>query len=140
MNVQPYLLFNGHCEEAINYYQTHLDAQVLMMMRFSDSPEPECCPPGRENLVMHATLQIGASIVMMSDGQEDAALNYDGFSLSLSMTDMAEAEARFNALSQAGEVICPLAETFWSPGFGMVKDPYGITWMINVEAPEQSAE
>jgi PhnB protein len=134
--VQPYLFFEGRCEEAIEFYRKALGAEVNMLMRFKDSPEPPqpgMHPPGSENKVMHANLCIGGSGVMASDGRCTGKPDFKGFSLSLGLPTEAEAERRFAALADGGEVQMPLAKTFFSERFGMVTDRFGVLWMIIVE-------
>jgi PhnB protein len=141
MPVEPYLFFNGRCEEAIQFYKKALGAEVLMQMRFSESPEPpseDCLPPGSENKVMHACLRIGDTNVMASDGMAKGEPNFDGFSLSLTARDEAEAERLFAALGDGGEVQQPLTKTFFAPHFGMVTDRFGVSWMVIV--PEQALQ
>jgi PhnB protein len=136
MQVQPYLFFDGLCEEAIEFYRTTLGAQVTMLMRFKDSPEPPqpgMVPPGSENKVMHASLRIGDSVVMASDGRCQGRPSFQNFSLSLNPPDAAQASRLFAALSDGGKVQMPLSKTFWSQCFGMVTDRFGVSWMINVE-------
>jgi PhnB protein len=132
MNIEPYLFFNGRCEEAIEFYKRALDAQVVNLMRFSDSPEPTQMPlpPGSENKVMHAMLRIGESNVMMSDGECKGGARFDGFGLAVNARDAAEAERRFNALADGGQVTMPLSKTFFSPSFGMLRDRFGVNWMV----------
>ncbi|HEY7218665.1 MAG TPA: VOC family protein [Candidatus Binatia bacterium] len=135
MQVQPYLLFNGHCEEAIEFYKKALGAEVLMMMRFKESPEPHApgmLPPGSENKVMHACIRIGDTSVMASDGRCTGQTNFQGFSLSLTASNEAEASQKFATLAEGGQVQMPLGKTFWSPSFGMVADRFGVSWMIIV--------
>ncbi|MCW3480310.1 VOC family protein [Neisseriaceae bacterium JH1-16] len=137
MQVQPYLFFAGRCDEAIAFYQQALGAKVEMLMRFKDSPEPPPpgqLPPGFEDKVMHASLRIGDSIVMASDGSTPGEERFQGVSLSLSPATLAEAEQRFTALADGGEVRMQLTPTFFSPGFGMVSDRFGLTWMVMVAA------
>lgn len=132
--IQPYLMFGGRCEEALEFYRTALGAQIDMLMRYKDSPEappPGMLPPGFENKVMHAGFRIGGNVLMASDGCEQGQ-EFKGFSLSISVTDAAEAERYFTALSDGGTVQMLLAKTFWSPCFGMLTDRFGISWMINV--------
>jgi PhnB protein len=136
MKVEPYLFFNGRCEEAIDFYKRVLDAEVVMLMRFKDSPEPPqagMVPPGNEDKIMHATLRIGDTNVMMSDGGCNGPAKFDGFGLSVSVRDAAEAERRFAALGEGGAIAMPLAKTFFSPSFGMLKDRFGVHWMIIAE-------
>jgi PhnB protein len=135
MQVQPYLMFDGRCEEAIEFYKKALGAELTMLMRFKDSPDappPGAVPPGSDNKVMHATLRIGDSIVMASDGNCAGQTAFAGFSLSVMVNDTAEAQRVFNALAESGKVLMPLGKTFWSPGFGMLTDRFGVGWMVNV--------
>jgi PhnB protein len=135
MQIESYLFFNGRCEEAIEFYQRALGAEVLMLMRNKESPEPPppgTMPPGSEDKVMHATLRIGTSNLMLSDGYCDGKPAFTCFSLSLDAADEAEAERLFAALSDGGTVQMPLAKTFWSPKFGMVADRFGVGWMVSV--------
>ncbi len=132
MQLQAYLCYNGRCEEAIGFYREALGAEVEMLSHFKDMPESETCPHGAEDKVMHATLQIGESILMVSDGCGDDGPSFEGFSLSLTPADEKEATRLFDALADGGEVQMPLAKTFWSPCFGMLKDRFGVSWMVNV--------
>ncbi len=139
IQIEPYLFFNGRCEEAIQFYQQVLGAEVQMMLRNRESPvpqgadTPEDCrlPPGTEDKVMHATLRIGQTNVMMSDGLCDGKPVFEGFRLSFSVADAAAADRLFNALGAGGSVQMPLAKTFWSPCFGMLTDRFGVGWMIS---------
>jgi PhnB protein len=134
--VQPYLFFGGRCEEALSFYQSALGAEIDVVMRHKDNPAPPppgMVRPGFENKVMHSSFRIGGTEIMASDGCGEAA-NVGGFSLSLSVPTEADAERAFAALSQGGEVSMPLGKTFFSPRFGMVKDRFGIGWMVIVPA------
>ena len=130
MQLHAYLCFNGRCDEAIAFYCEAVGAEVVMKSYFKDMPDSEACPSGAEDKVMHATLKIGESILMVSDGCGANGPNFADFSLSLSLTDEGEATRLFEALGAGGEVQMPLAKTFWSPCFGMVKDRFGLSWMI----------
>jgi len=133
--VQSYLFFDGRCDEALEFYRRTLRAEVTMLMRFKDSPEPHqpgMVPPGSENKVMHASFRIGDSTVMASDGRCLGKPNFQGFSLSLSVPNDAEAERLFAALGDGGQVQMPMAKTFFSSRFGMVADRFGVPWMIIV--------
>jgi PhnB protein len=135
MRVQPYLFFDGRCEEAIEFYRRTLDAEVIMLMRFKDSPEPHApgmIPPGAEEKVMHTSLRIGDTIVMASDGRCAGRSSFQGFSLSLIVSNEAEADRLFAALDEGGQVQMPLTKTFFSPRFGMLADRFGVSWMIHV--------
>jgi len=135
MHVEPYLFFNGRCEEAIEFYKRALGAEVVMMMRNKEAPEkppPGMLPPGSDEKVMHATLRIGNDNIMLSDGRCDGKPVFTGFSLSLDAANAAEAQRLFSALADGGTVQMPLAKTFWSPSFGMVADRFGVGWMVSV--------
>ena len=133
MRVEPYLFFEGRCEEALEFYRTALGAEVTLLMHYSESPDPGMCSPGNEDKVMHANLRIGSTTIMASDGRCQGPPVFRGFSLSLAPADKAEAERLYTALLDGGQVVMPLAETFWSPLFGMVTDRFGVMWMINVQ-------
>jgi PhnB protein len=133
--VQPYLFFEGNCEAAIDFYTRHLGAKVEMLMRYKDSPEPcpeGMIPPGSENKVMHASFKIGETTIMASDGRCSGKPGFQGFSLSLSVPNEAEADRAFAALGDGGQVQMPLTKTFFSPRFGMVADRFGVSWMVIV--------
>ena len=133
-NITPYLFFAGRCEEAIDFYQKALDAQVDMIMRFNESPEPT--PPGMlqagfEKKVMHASFRVGEARVMASDGCDDKS-KFEGFRLALIVQTEVEAHKAFNALAEGGSIEMPLCKTFWSPCYGMVTDKFSIGWMVMV--------
>ncbi|HEV7803294.1 MAG TPA: VOC family protein [Burkholderiales bacterium] len=135
MKVQPYLFFDGRCEEALEFYRKTLGAEVTMLMRFKDSPvppQPGMCPPGSEDKVMHAAFRIGDTELMASDGHCLGKPSFQGFSLSLTAADAAEADRLFAAIVDGGQVQMPLSETFFSPRFGMAADRFGVAWMIIV--------
>ena len=133
MQVQPYLFFDGRCEEAVEFYRRTLGAEVEMMMRFKDSPEPPPnATPDNADKVMHTSFQIGETTVLASDGRCLGQPSFQGFALSLTVRDEAEAERLFGALAEGGQVQMPLAKTFFSPRFGMVADRFGVSWMVYV--------
>lgn len=135
MRVETYLFFNGRCEEAIEFYKKILGAEVTMLVRFKDSPEPPqpgMVPPGSENKIMHASFRIGDTTMMASDGHCTGQTNFQGFSESLTVANEAEADGKFAALAEGGQVQMPLTKTFWSPRFGMVTDRFGVGWMVSV--------
>ena len=137
MQVQPYLFFDGRCEEAIAFYRKALGAEVTMLMHYKDSPEPHepgMIPPGAENKVMHASFRVGETTVMASDGRCQGQPKFQGFALSLAASDEAEAERLFAALADGGQVQMPLSKTFFSSRFGMVADRFGVGWMVIVPA------
>ncbi len=132
--VQPYLFFGGRCEEAIEFYRTAIGAEVQMLMRYKESPDPPHpgLPDCFEEKVMHARFRIGETTVMASDGMCEGEANFDGFSLSVTVPDEAEAERVFAALGEGGLVTMPLEKTFWAPKFGMLQDRFGVGWMVSV--------
>jgi len=137
--VQPYLFFNGRCEEAIEFYRRALGAKVDMMMRFKDSPEPPppgAAPPGSGDKVMHAQFSVGKTVIMASDGRCTGQLSFEGFALSLTVENEAEANRAFAALAEGGKIEMPLARTFFSPRFGMLSDRFGVCWMVYVTPAE----
>jgi PhnB protein len=134
MLIQPYLFFDGRCEEALEFYKSKLGAKVEMLMRFKENPEPTANPPGSDDKVMHACMRIGDAAVMASDGRCTSRPSFQGFSLSLTAKDAAEARRLFAALGEGGQVQMPMAQTFFSPAFGMVADKFGVSWMVIVDA------
>ena len=134
MAIQPYLFFEGRCEEALEFYRKALGAEVVMLMRYKDCPEPAPkgarTPPGDK--VMHSSLRIGDAELMASDGFAHGKPSFQGFSLSLNARDDAEARRWFNALADGGDVRQPLIKTFFSSSFGMVADRFGVPWMVVV--------
>jgi PhnB protein len=135
VHVQPYLFFDGRCEEALEFYGMAVGAKAGMLMRFRDNPEPQPggMPPGTEAKIMHGTMLIGDAVIMVSDGRCGSKPKFEGFSLSLTAKTAAEADRLFAALSDGGQVQMPLTRTFFSDRFGMVADRFGVSWMILVE-------
>lgn len=131
MQVQPYLFFDGRCEEAIEFYKKAVGAEVEMMMRYQDSPDP--LPPGTHadvgNKIMHANLRIGEASLLMADDCMGHP-NFHGFSLAVIVDTPAEAEKKFAGLVAGGKVTKPLGKTFWSPSFGMLVDKFDVHWMV----------
>ena len=141
MLVQPYLFFEGRCEEALEFYKKAVGAEVTMLLRNKDNPESESVkmqlPPGTENKVMHCEFKIGETTLMGSDGfcRGGDAVKFQGFSLSIAVADAAAAQKVFAALSgDGGKVEMPLEKTFFSDAFGMVVDKFGISWLVNAPA------
>lgn len=135
MPVQPYLFFEGRTEEALQFYAQAVGAEVTMLMRYKESPDPAGCPSGEGvgEKVMHASVRIGDGLVMASDGRCSGQSNFQGFALSLPAKNPAEAEKFFNALADGGSVQMPLAKTFFAESFGMLVDRFGVMWMVMVE-------
>lgn len=137
MRVEPYLVFGGRCEEAIEFYRGALGAQVENLLRWKECPDakPGSIPPGVENKVMHASFRVGDTLIMATDGMSQgppAALQ--GFSLAITVPSDAEAKRRFDLLAESGHVQQPLTPTFFTSSFGMLTDRFGVSWMIVVEA------
>lgn len=133
MQVQPYLFFEGRCEEALMFYRDVLGAEITQLMRYSENPEPpppSMLPPGSENRIMHASLRIGDSTVLASDGNCSGANRFDGFSLTLTAANDAEAERLFAVLAEGGQIRMPMTTTFFASRFGMLADRYGLGWMV----------
>ncbi len=141
MQVTPYVHFNGRCEEVLKFYEKALGAKINYVYRYKDAPPNPSTgktgvDPDKAEWIMHANLQIGESQLMAADGPGSG--QHDGYALSLNPASAEEGQKLFDAL-QAGagsEVVMPYAQTFWALRFGMVKDPYGVTWMINVPDPD----
>ena len=135
--IPPYLFFGGRCEEALEFYRKALGAEVEMLMRFDESPEPPppgMVPAGFEKKIMHASFRVRGVPLMASDGC-DGKSKFDGFSLALTVPNEADARRAFDALADGGSVQMPLTKTFWSPCFGMLTDRFGLGWMVTVPAP-----
>jgi PhnB protein len=130
MDLTPYLFYDGHCDEAIEFYRSAIGAEVSSRMRYKDSPEPT--PPENAEKVMHASLRIGDSMLMLSDGHCTGEMKFDGFAITLTPNSEAEAERLFNGLVNGGKVLMPLTKTFFSLKFGMLSDRFGMMWMIYV--------
>ena len=137
MVVQPYLSFDGRCDEAVEFYRRAIGAQVEMIMRFKDSPDPEALkmvPPASHNKVMHAAFRIGDSLIMASDGGCQNAGKFEGINLSLSVKDPAEAARVYAALADGGQAQMALTKTFFSESFGTLVDRFGVSWMVIAES------
>ena len=137
MTIQPYLFFEGRADEAVAFYQKVFGAEVQMLMRYKDSPDPcpeGMIPPGSENKVMHMSMKIGDAVVMGSDGRCSGTPSFQGFSLSYAAKDATDADRVFAALCDGGTVQMPMGKTFFSPRFGMVADRFGVSWMVIVQA------
>jgi PhnB protein len=135
MQVQTYLYFNGRCEEAIEFYRNVLGAEVVFASKFGESPDPAMVPPGSDEKIMHATLKIGETTLMASDGTCDGQPRFAGFSLSVTPPTDAAAQGLFAALGEGGQVQMPLSPTFFASSFGMVADRFGVSWLVYVPKP-----
>jgi PhnB protein len=132
MKVQPYLFFDGRCEEALDFYKKAIGAKVGMVMRWKDSPDKSMCTATNADKVMHAQFDVGDTTVMASDGRNTGHPSFQGFALTIASPSEADADRLFNALAEGGAVQMPLGKTFFSPRFGMVADKFGVGWMILV--------
>jgi PhnB protein len=139
MRVEPYLYFNGRCEEAADFYRRAIGAEVTALTRFKDNPGAPA-PAGAEGKIMHANLRIGDTTVLASDGQCQGSTNFQGFSLSLTAANNSEAELQFAALSDGGRVQLPLTATPFASRFGMVADRFGVLWTIVAHERTASAK
>ncbi len=142
MTLEPYLFFNGRCEEAMNFYKEAIGATISFQMRMNEAPEPPppvAIPEGFENKIMHASLRVGEMNLMVTDGNSNMQPSFKGFALSLGVADAAEAKQKFDALAQGGKVTMALDKTFWSPCFGMLEDKFGVGWMVIVPSPDMPA-
>lgn len=133
MQVSPYLMFNGNCEEALKYYEQALGATIQFSSTFKGSPACDSVPAEWADKIMHASLKVGDTVVMASDAPPGTYQQPAGISVALGLNDAARGEQLFNALSDGGQVQMPYQATFWAAGFGMCVDRFGIPWMINVE-------
>ena len=135
--VQPYLFFDGKCEEALEFYKTAIGAKVDMLMRFKenpDKPDPSHMPPNSGDKVMHAAFKVGDTQILASDGHCAGKPSFQGFGLALNAKNDAEAEKLFAALGKGGQIQQPLVKTFFASKFGMVADRFGIMWLVIAEA------
>ena len=141
MYVEPYLFFDGRCEEALSFYREALGAETTFLLCFKDSPEPpaEGCGQGQPDKVMHAAFRVGDTLIMASDGRCEGRPSFQGFALTISVRDEAEAERVFAAMGDGGQVQMPLTKTFFSPRFGMLADRFGVSWMVIVAQDEPNA-
>lgn len=134
MHVQPYLFFDGRCEEALRYYERAIDARVVTLIRNRDSGAP--VDAATAHRINHAVLRVGDSVLMAADDDDAQPMPFRGFALSLRAKDAAEAKRRFDALADGGVVRIALAPTPWSAAYGMVTDRFGIGWMVSVVADD----
>jgi PhnB protein len=135
MQVNPYVFFEGRCEEALEFYKKAVGAEVAYLHRYKDSPDPlppGSVAPGWENKIMHATFTVGQSTLHASDSRGQGKASHQGFRLSLTVPTPAEADRCFLALADQGQVEMPLSKTFFSPRFGMLTDRFGVGWMVYV--------
>jgi PhnB protein len=131
IGVSPYIAFRGDCSEAIDFYKQAVDAELLYAQKYSESPMAEMAP---NDGIMHATLKIGGSHLMVCDDFHTEGLAPGGnISLAIGLDDVDKAHKIFDNLADGGKITMPLDKTFWAEAFGMVTDKYGVNWMINCE-------
>ena len=136
MQINPYLNFNGNCAEAFKFYEQALGGKITFMMTWGEMPgAADQFPPETHKRIMHASFQVGEQTIMGADAPPDKYQAPKGMNVSLHVKDKAEGERVFNALAANGNVTMPFSETFWSPGFGMCVDRFGVPWMVNTENP-----
>lgn len=137
LGVNPYIAFKGNCKEAIDFYKKALDAELLFSQTWGESPMSE---PGLEDKIMHATIKVGDSSIMMCDDPRSETPAASNISLAIGLNDTDTAKRLFNNLSDGGSVTMPLDKTFWAEAFGMLTDKFGINWMINCDTPQTETE
>jgi PhnB protein len=137
MQINPYLNFNGQCEEAFKFYERVLAGKITFTMTWGEMPGADQFPAESRNLIMHATLSVGDGVLMGADSPDGHYQQPKGMNVSLHLKDIAEGERIFNALAENGTLQMPFQKTFWSPGFGMCVDRFGIPWMVNCEGAAQ---
>ncbi|SAK59958.1 VOC family protein [Caballeronia ptereochthonis] len=139
MQLDTYLFFNGDCAAALDLYQAAFGAQVIALIRFRDAPDGGNVPPEWQDKVMHAVFRVGPNEIMASDGRDGQPHRAGtGFALSIVADDAQSGERVFNRLAEGGKVLTPWQSTFWTRGFGMLTDPFGVPWMINVAGESEA--
>jgi PhnB protein len=134
LGVSPYIAFTGNCREAIDFYKSALDAEVLFIQTVGESPMPDM---GSSQNIMHCTIKVGDSTIMMCDDpRPDAASGGGNISLAIGLNDPERARQVFANLARNGSVLMPLDKTYWAEAFGMVIDSFGVKWMVNCNAPK----
>ncbi len=135
LQLNPYLLFKGQCEEAFQFYAQVLGGKIEGTFTFGASPMADKMPPAWKNKIMHMSMTVNGTVLMGSDPPPDQYSEPKGFSVSLNLSDVAEAERIFQALSAGATITMPIQQTFWAARFGMLVDRFGIPWMINCGQP-----
>ncbi len=136
MAFHPYLNFGGNCREAFTRYQQIFGGE-LVLLPMSDMPSDQPLPPDQADLIMHGALTFDGHLLMASDDPTGNFAGVRGMYVNYTVADPAEAERVFEALAEGGQVTMPMAETFWSPRFGMCVDRFGTPWMVNAEGQDQ---
>jgi PhnB protein len=133
MQLNPYLLFDGNCEEAFKFYEKCLGGKILAMMTHDGTPMADQVPAEWKNKIIHARMTVGDQVLMASDAPPNDYSKPKGFSINIGVKDPTDAERIFRALAHGGTVQMPIAETFWAIRFGMLTDRFGTPWMVNCE-------
>ena len=136
MQINPYLFYNSNCEAAFKFYEKVLGGKIEMLLRNEEAPESMPSPPERKKQIMHARISINGEILMASDAPPDHFQKPQGFAVSLALSDLADAERKFKALSEGGSTGMPFGKTFFAKGFGMCVDQFGIPWMVYCPAED----
>ena len=138
LRVNPYIAYKGSCREAIEFYKKALDAEVLFVQVVGDSPMPQMGPAEK---IMHCSIKVGDSVVMMCDDMRPTPAESGGnISLAIGLNDPGRAKEIFEKLAKDGAVVMPIAKTYWAEAFGVLTDKFGVTWMVNCEAPNLRGE
>ena len=136
LGVKPYIAFRGNCREAIDFYKQALGAEELFSQTYGESPMADM---GAADAIMHATIKVGDTHIMMCDDFHTQNFTTDGnVSLAVGLTDVDRAKAIFANLSDGGNVTMPIDKTFWAEAFGMLTDKFGIKWMVNCDVPHDA--
>ncbi len=135
MSLKPYVIYNGRCEEALDFYKRAIGAEVIALMRFKDAPDQSQINPENMEKVMHSAFCVGDAEVLASDGYCTGQTAFQGFALALTVDSDEEAERRFEALSDGGEIQAPMTPTFFASRFGMLSDKFGVSWMVLTDKP-----
>jgi PhnB protein len=133
MQLSPHLHFNGQCEAAFKFYAQCLGGKIVTMAAYAETPMADQVPPEWRHKIIHASLTVGNQVLMGCDTPPGHFEKPQGFSVTVGLKELAEAERIFKALAKGGTVSMPMQKTFWSAGFGMLVDQFGIPWMINCE-------
>jgi len=139
MDIIPHLNFNGQCKEAFEFYARVLDGEIKFSMTWGEMPggAADQLPPETHKLIMHTTIEVDGNFIMGADSPPGRYTEPKGISVSITVKSKDKAERVFNALAEGGKVTMPFEQTFWSPGFGMCVDRFGIPWMINTQGEHQ---
>lgn len=133
MQLSPYLTFNGQCQAAFKFYEQVLSGKITFTMTWGEMPGENQFPAEMHKLIMHSTLSVGDQVLMGADSPPDRYEQPQGVNVSIHLKEVAEGERIFNALAENGSVTMPFQKTFWSDGFGMCVDRFGIPWMVNCD-------